>query len=1114
MPATPQVLLDRTTPAAVLVDAALLPDDRGPVKVPVTVRRHLTLSVREVARDWATLLGEMASGEVWVEVYRSESSTSPRAALVPVVALNAEHAGLLETWPVRDEAAVFGELDALVEEVTGRATAQDEAHGVVVVSEAAPVAVLMDRGQAARVTDRPSAAQLTRQLPATGRGPGPAVGDAELPVASVAAPDEADAAAASGELDTVDPVPAGEPTEPGAGRAGVGRRSVSVLGDVLEEVLSPGGADGSSMEAAWFGLSALDEVVGGLLPGKLTLVAGAPGAGPSLLVAAVASDTALRRRLPVLYAASGLTATDVAMRVIAAQAGVNYRALRTGQLTGEEQERAATVGAQLSGLAGSVWHIDDGAGLTASDITDVARDIEGLALVVVDRLQRAHDPAVPLSGRALPAAAQALTHVARLLKVPVVAAVDTDEAELVVALDADVTLTVRRQDDRAEVEYAERDFGTLASAVLRADLACARFTDAPDSAGTTTVAKAPQAAGPRVPGSAAAPLDEPAGADVDAERELLEAARPFTSGAAGGIGARLRGALSALGQAVRGGEAGELEVLRGLVADLAGREPTLPETGDGRRLRAALAAYAPARGAAVAAAARAADVVHRSERPDPPAPAPQDASARAGEIERVEAELVAAARPFLTGNERRSPLALSAQHVLTQLRDVRAGGHTGQLGAARAHALELAGRRLRLPDSAEGVRLRAALDAYAAAGALEEDGGGGAGRVPAAVLSVAEPAAPAAAEDALPDGAADGAVEGGDGGDGGEEEASLSFRDTTTPPPEEPAGAMRGSGGRNYTFFINKITAAVEHALEEAGGDMEAATKALVRKAVPDSMALFKLTRVAGNYVHSVYPEIPDFLTKPAQGTPDQVWEGRHKWRNEPLVAAVKAGSHDPVDVTGLDTNCAFLSGFKTHLPVGALKHNPDGGFNRRHSGIHLVSGFEWLHPHLPSPLGNRREGGPLRLDEATVRLLIRCHELGLCEPPRITESWTSGASEALLEKFRRVLHLARAGAIEKGDRVTEEYVKAMYSRFTSTIGESGKNSELRRPEWVHCIRSQAFANLWLKAWKAHSGGLILVQVSGVDELHVAGGDWRQIWQEGRMPDQMKEKRLYTLGGK
>ncbi|WP_234317526.1 dihydrolipoamide S-succinyltransferase [Streptomyces stelliscabiei] len=340
------------------------------------------------------------------------------------------------------------------------------------------------------------------------------------------------------------------------------------------------------------------------------------------------------------------------------------------------------------------------------------------------------------------------------------------------------------------------------------------------------------------------------------------------------------------------------------------------------------------------------------------------------------------------------------------------------------------------------------------------------------------------------------------------EAPSASFSDDTPPPEGTP-----GTGGRNYTFFLNKIRDAVEQALGEANGDVDAAIAALKKKAVPDSMALFKLTRVGANYVHTVYPPALDFLSKPGQGEADGVWEGRQKWRNAPLYEAIRKGERHPLDVFGLDINAAYLSAFKTHLPIGALKHDPTGGFDRRKAGIHRVDHFTWPHADLPSPIGNRIEPGPYLLDEATVRLLIRCSELGLSEPPRILQSWTSGASEALLEKFRRVLQQARQTAIDSGDPVTGEYVKAMYSRFTSTIGESGKNRELRRPEWVHTIRSQAFASLWLKAFKAHQAGLILVQVSGVDELHVAGGDWKEVWEEGRKPTQMKVKRLYTLGG-
>ncbi|MFC8949718.1 DnaB-like helicase C-terminal domain-containing protein [Streptomyces rochei] len=1074
-PGTPQVLLDYKTPVAVLVNAALLPDDGGPIRIPAPGCRQITLSVREVTRDWTLLLDEAEAGEVWVEVYWSRSTTAPRAVLIPVVALNPEYAGLLKTWPVHDADDILGELDALVEKVA-KPTAQDAARGVVVARNGKPLAVLMARNEAARAAAHqpgvtPSADHLRTDAAAPEELP-TAPADTGTSVASVAVaaepPPEADAP------------PAGQPTaDHEAGTGAVSRRPVAALEAVLQEVLAPQGPDTPPTEAAWFGIPALDRVVAGLQPGKLTLVAGAPGAGPSLLVAAAARDTALRRQLPVLYAASGLTRTDVAMRVIAAEAGVNYRALRTGQLTENEQGKANGVGELLSRLGGNVWHIDDGAGLTASDIAEAAQDIDGLALLVVDRLQRAHDPSVPLSGQALPAAAQALTHVARRLKIPVVAAVDTDETPLVAALDAEVTLTVTRTGERAEVTYAERDFGILASTELRADLACARFTDPLEAAEPT----APQAVDPNPPSPTMTPS---AGITDEIEHELLQAAHPFISGAAEGIGARLRGTLSALGQAVRTGDHGDLGDLRTSVADLAARHPTVPDTNEGRRLAAALTAYAAARPPMPDAVS-----APRPERPTTLAPDPQDTPAATKELGPAETELVAAALPLLT---EAGPLSLTARSALSQLRDALRTGDDQAIKEARARTASLAGQRLRLPHTEETQELRAALEAYSRAAAA-------AGITPAAApapagsLAVREPARDAEEHQIPADAPYD-----------PDEETSATFQDTTVPP--EDTGNVRR--GRTYTFFTNKIAAAVDQALQETNGDVDEAIKLLKRKAVPDAMALFKLSRVGATYEHSVYPEPLEFLSKPSQKESDQIWEGRHKWRNEALRTAVKKGMQKPLDVTALDTNCAYLSAFKTHLPIGALRHHTRG-FLPKESGIHRVDHFEWPHEDLPNPLGGRVEPGPYLLDEATVRLLIRCHELGLSDPPRILESWTSGGTEALLEKFRRILNEARTKAIQESDKPTEEYVKAMYSRFTSTIGESGKNQELRRADWVHIIRSQAFASLWLKAHRAYQEGLMLVQVSGVDEIHLVG-DWQKIWKEGRMPGEMKKKRLYTLG--
>ncbi|MFI8287496.1 acyltransferase [Streptomyces albidoflavus] len=299
--------------------------------------------------------------------------------------------------------------------------------------------------------------------------------------------------------------------------------------------------------------------------------------------------------------------------------------------------------------------------------------------------------------------------------------------------------------------------------------------------------------------------------------------------------------------------------------------------------------------------------------------------------------------------------------------------------------------------------------------------------------------------------------------------------------------------------------------LTEAGGDADVAQAALIKRAVPDVMALFAASRVGGRYEHSEFPPTAGILQKRSQKGSDAIWEGRPKWRSADLHRAARAG-HITMEVTALDMNAAYLAALKTWLPIGKLTHSEGDHHDPKRSGVHLVDPGEWLTPDLPSPLGSRQEPGPLWITEPTLRALIRCAKMNLCTPPKILESWTSGASEGLLEKMRRALVTVRDEAIANNDEVTTEYVKSMYSKFVSTIGESAANREIRRPDWMHIIRSQAFVNLWLKAHKAHKAGLTVVQVSGTDELHVSG-NWQAVFPEGRGLSQVKAKNIYTLGG-
>ncbi|MFG2149059.1 helix-turn-helix domain-containing protein [Streptomyces sp. NPDC048696] len=303
------------------------------------------------------------------------------------------------------------------------------------------------------------------------------------------------------------------------------------------------------------------------------------------------------------------------------------------------------------------------------------------------------------------------------------------------------------------------------------------------------------------------------------------------------------------------------------------------------------------------------------------------------------------------------------------------------------------------------------------------------------------------------------------------------------------------------------ITQAVQAALAEHKGDIEAATAALLRRAIPDAMRLLDDTRKGARYDIIAHPWIPDILRKQTAKGADQIWEARPKWTRHELPS----GRHE---VTALDINGAYLSALKTHLPLGQLEHSAGFDHDRRRAGVHLITPPAWEHEAvLPNPIGNRDEPGPLWVTEPTLRLLLRLSgpKYGLCDPPEIHESYTSGATENLLEKFRIALKDARDTALADGDEVTLEYVKAMYSKFVSTMGESNYNRELYRPDWMHIIRSQAFANLWMKAYKAHDEGLTVVRAMGTDELHVIG-DWRQVFAEGRGVSEVKLKDVYDVG--
>lgn len=370
-------------------------------------------------------------------------------------------------------------------------------------------------------------------------------------------------------------------------------RRLATLGDAIGAVLATGPAPGLS-----FGLARLDEATGGLHPGRLILVAAEPQVGGSLIGLA-AARTALAHNSRVLYAASGPSSADITRRIIAAEAGGDYARLKTGTLTPDEQE-------VVERLRHAPLLIDDGSDLTAEAIADTAPLADNLALVVVDRLQRAHNPRLPLSGEHLPEASQILRELARSQNVPVLAVLDTDDPAIVNLLDADVILTLTNQAGQqvTTVTVAERDLGIIATTTLRPDLAHARFLD-------TTPSPAP-AAPSAATGTDTAAEALPDSVGTAADRELADAALPFTSGAVKGLPAEATRLLAALRTALADAHVKDLDDLHAPLTELAAAGLQTPDSVEGRRLAAALhdfnaptPASAPTQAAAPAPAAAA-----------------------------------------------------------------------------------------------------------------------------------------------------------------------------------------------------------------------------------------------------------------------------------------------------------------------------------------------------------------------------------------------------------------------------------------------------------------------------------------------------------------------------
>ncbi|MCX3061374.1 hypothetical protein [Streptomyces beihaiensis] len=365
---------------------------------------------------------------------------------------------------------------------------------------------------------------------------------------------------------------------------------------------------------------------------------------------------------------------------------------------------------------------------------------------------------------------------------------------------------------------------------------------------------------------------------------------------------------------------------------------------------------------------------------------------------------------------------------------------------------------------------------------------------------------------------------------------------TPAPPRSTRQTTSRRRGADARPDLLAAIHAHITSALDESGGDIDAAARALMGdepnkagRSINNVMELWEMSRVGTRYDHTVYLDAPDPLVRRRKDGSPLVWEGRVKFTNADPALVGRP-------VTPLDANAAYLAALSTaHLPVRQITHNPTG-VHERHgewswqdpdcygkgvdlAGIVLIDQPAWPHKDLPNPLGDRETRGALWVPTSTYLKLkdaasSRYGDL-IDTVPEIQEAYVAPGTDAMFKTLASVLNSARTRAISDGDELTRAYIAKMYSVLVSTMGDSHANKHIRRPDWERIIRAHAFANLWRKAVRAHQAGLTIAYAGGTDELHLAGDVWtarrdgRLLFRQGPGLAEIKTKGApYTWRGK
>ncbi len=159
------------------------------------------------------------------------------------------------------------------------------------------------------------------------------------------------------------------------------------LGQYFEETGQPAVLRERELAHALTGFAGLDDLLGGLQPSDLIVLAARPSLGKTSLALNIARNAAINQRACVALFSLEMSREAVVQRLLASESGVNSRDVRLGRFSENDEARIMEASGILSEAA---IYIDDSPQLRAVDIRSKARRLyfeRDIDLIIVDYLQ-------------------------------------------------------------------------------------------------------------------------------------------------------------------------------------------------------------------------------------------------------------------------------------------------------------------------------------------------------------------------------------------------------------------------------------------------------------------------------------------------------------------------------------------------------------------------------------------------------------------------------------------------------------------------------------------------------------------------------------------------------